>query len=144
VAGKDGNDSFREFDHTGDLGIEVRASTRAQLFGRAVTALARLMVERGGVAPVERREIEVRGGGDADLMHDLLAAALNLFLADEFIWCDTMVGERDGGLVATLAGEPFDPQRHRLITEIKAVTYHQLTVEHAPGGDWRAIVIFDI
>ncbi len=135
---------YREFEHTGDLGIEVEAPTRAALFARAASALARIMVEPEGVRADERRTLEVAADGDDDLMHDLLADALNLFLADGFIWRDVSIVERGPtALVASFAGEPFDPRRHRLLTEIKAVTYHQLKVERA-DGKWRARIVFDI
>jgi protein archease len=134
---------YREFEHTGDLGIEVEASTRALLFARAAMALARIMVEPDAVRSTDRRTIEVSADTDDDLMHDLLAAALNLFLADGFIWHDVSVIKRGQTLVASFSGEPFDSHRHRLITEIKAVTYHQLKVERA-AGKWRARIVFDI
>ena len=31
----------------------------------------------------------------------------------------------DEGLTATARGEPYDPQRHRLDHEVKAITYHK-------------------
>jgi len=138
-----GDDLYREFEHTGDAGIELDAPTRAELFANAAVAMARLMVEEGDIEARERRTIEVTADSDADLMHDLLAAALNLFLADGFIWRDVSVEERVRSIVATLTGEPFDRKRHNLLTEIKAVTYHQLSAGPANGG-WRARIIFDI
>jgi len=138
-----GDSFFREFDHTGDLGIIVEAPSRAELFARATIAMAWLMVERGGVRALERREIAVRADSNADRLHDLLAAALNLFMIDGFIWCNATAVENDGEVVAALLGECFDPARHQLITEIKAVTYHRLAIEHDRGG-WHATVVFDI
>jgi protein archease len=134
---------FREFEHTGDLGIEVRAPSRAELFSRAAIALGRLMVAVDGIAAVERRTVEAGAESDDDLMHDVLADALNLFLADGFIWRDATAEERPGGVAVTLIGEPFDRGRHDLLTEVKAVTYHELKVERAAGG-WRARIIFDV
>ncbi len=135
---------YREFEHTGDLGIEVEAPTRATLFTRAATALARIMVEPEGVNTIEERTLEVAADSDDDLMHDLLADALNLFLADGFIWRDVSIVERGPTtLIATFAGEPYDPHRHRLLTEIKAVTYHELKVERI-GANWRARIVFDV
>ncbi|HYB89714.1 MAG TPA: archease [Candidatus Binataceae bacterium] len=139
----DDNDLFREFEHTGDLGIELNAPTRAAMFARAATALGRLMVEADGIVARERRRIEVRAATDADLMHDLLADALNLFLADGFIWREVNVEERGDSLLAEFAGESFDPSRHQLLTEIKAVTYHELQAGRA-GAQWRARILFDI
>ncbi len=138
-----GRGSWREFAHTGDTGIEVEAPSRADLFATAVQALAELMVEPNGLAVRERRRIEASGADDVEKLHDLLAAALNLFLIDGFIWGGATVAESDGKLVAELSGEPFDRGRHRLRQEIKAVTYHQLAVEPVTGG-WRARVVFDV
>ena len=47
-------------------------------------------------------------------------------------------------LRAVLRGEAFDPARHRIIREIKAVTYHQSSVLQTPEGGWVARVVFDV
>ena len=135
---------FREIEHTGDIGIEVDAPTRTQLFARAALAMARLMVDEEGIERRERRQVEARGADDAETMHDMLAAALNLFLIDGFIWCDASAEERSEGVVLTLEGERLDRKRHELLGEIKAVTYHQLSATRTPAGAWRARIIFDI
>lgn len=44
---------------------------------------------------------------------------------------------------ARLIGEKLDYDRHEFETEIKAVTYHQLSVT-CENGRWRARVIFDV
>ncbi len=130
--------SWREFAHTADTGIEVEAPSRPDLFATALQALAELMVEQPNALAVrERRRIEASGADDVEKLHDLLAAALNLFLIDGFIWSGATVAESNGKLVAELWGEPFDRGRHRLRQEVKAVTYHQLAVEPVPVG-WRA------
>jgi SHS2 domain-containing protein len=46
-------------------------------------------------------------------------------------------------LLATVHGEPLDPSRHPIDTEIKAVTYHQIAVEQT-NGRWQTRVIFDL
>jgi SHS2 domain-containing protein len=138
------DDLYREFEHTGDMGIEVEGATRGELFARALAAMGRIMVEPDGVRAAERKRIEVRGDDDVERMHDLLAEALNAFLADGFIWRDATVAEApDGALIAELAGEPYMPRRHQLVTEVKAVTYHALSVGRADGR-WRARIVFDV
>jgi SHS2 domain-containing protein len=134
---------YREIEHTGDAGVELVATSRAELFRRAAIAIARLMVAPEGVRPIERREVRVSAVSDADLMHDLLAALLNLFLVEGFIWCDAVVNEDGDSVRAEVVGERYDSARHELRTEIKAVTYHQLSVERV-GDRWQAQVIFDI
>jgi len=134
---------FREFEHTGDLGIELTAPTRGELFRRAVVALASLMVETAGVAAIEQRAIVVEAEADPDLMHDLLTELLQIFTVDGFIWRDASVEEAGRALRVTLLGERFDPTRHAFRGEIKAVTYHELTVEKSSDG-WRARIILDV
>jgi SHS2 domain-containing protein len=134
---------FREFEHTGDLGIELDAPTRGELFRRAAIALAALLVETAGVAEIEQREIAVEAEADLDLMHDLLTELLALFTVEGFIWRGAWVKEAGRSIRVTLRGEPFDPARHAFRGEIKAVTYHQLMVEGSPGG-WRSRIIFDV
>lgn len=135
---------MREIEHTGDAGIVVDAPSRARLFARAALGMARLMVEEDGIAAIERREIEAQGRDDAERLHDLLSAALNLFLADGFIWCDAEADEDDERVTLALSGERFDPGRHTLLGEIKAVTYHQLSVVQTGAGGWQARIIFDV
>ncbi|MFM8893617.1 MAG: archease [Planctomycetia bacterium] len=40
-------------------------------------------------------------------------------------------------------GERYDPARHTLAHEIKAVTWHELSVRHAPTG-WDASIFVDV
>jgi SHS2 domain-containing protein len=96
--------------------------------------------------PVEPREeltLHVAGRDIEYLFVDWLDELLFLFeskrfLASEF---ETVVDEM--GLSATVRGETCDLTRHALAHEVKAVTYHGLTVEQTPDG-WQAEVILDI
>ena len=54
------SDIFREIEHTGDVGIEVEAGSRAELFRRAALAIAQLMVDTATVRRIERREFRSR------------------------------------------------------------------------------------
>ncbi|MGA7873309.1 MAG: archease [Candidatus Binatus sp.] len=134
---------FREFEHTGDVGIELNAPSRAGLFRRACVALASLLVKTSDVERSEKRTVRVQAETDSDLMHDLLTELLCLFTVENFIWRDASVREDHGSLRVTLEGEHFDPSRHSFRGEIKAVTYHELAVTNSSKG-WRARVIFDV
>ena len=133
---------YRELEHTGDLAIEVAAPTREELFAHSLVAMARLMVDADCIAAAERREIRCDTGDNADTIRDLLAAALNLFMIDGFIWREAEVKIQKAGVIAMLAGEQYDSCRHQLLEEIKAVTYHRLAVEKI-GATWRATIVFD-
>jgi SHS2 domain-containing protein len=49
----------------------------------------------------------------------------------------------DQQIEAIIRTEPFNPDRHRIRTEIKAVTYHQIRVDCRSTG-WQARIIFDV
>jgi SHS2 domain-containing protein len=134
---------WSELEHTGDLAIKVIAGTREELFAEALIAMSRLMVDPDLICMTDDRLITVSAGNADEALRDLLAAALNVFVIDGFIWYDAELREDEAGsLIARLEGEKFDPARHQLLEEIKAVTYHRLSVEHT-GDGWRAIVVFD-
>jgi SHS2 domain-containing protein len=135
---------WSELEHTGDLAIEIIADTRGELFAEALTAMSRLMADPYLIRMTADRLIPVSAGNDAEALRDVLAAALNVFVIDGFIWYDAELRENDSGsIVARLEGEQFDSARHQLLEEIKAVTYHRLSVEHR-GDEWRAMVVFDV
>ncbi|NNG07073.1 MAG: hypothetical protein HKM90_05000, partial [Desulfobacteraceae bacterium] len=46
-------------------------------------------------------------------------------------------------LEATLETAPFEPEFHEVLSEIKAVTYHQIQVTEKTNG-WEARIIFDV
>lgn len=141
--GRDDSELFCEFEHTGDIGIEVVAASKAELFRRAAIAVGRLMVDTRDVKASAMRQVSVANADDAELLHDALSEVTAVLLSDGFIWSDAAATCVDGELELHLFGEKFDPARHPLRQEIKAVTYHQLSVSRS-GGNWRARVIFDV
>jgi SHS2 domain-containing protein len=134
---------IREFEHTGDAGVEVEAPSRADLFACAALGVARIMVAPDGIEPRETHTITVFGETDEELMYDALSDALNLFLYDDFIWRDATVEERPDAIILKLTGEPFDRRRHLMLTELKAVSYQSLSIESDEDG-WKARIVFDV
>ena len=137
--------TVREIDHTADLGIEVEADTAEEVFRQAGLALFDFMVGPENVEIREEREVCVEAEGWEDLLHAWLSRLLQVFLVDGFIAKTIQVTDLGHARVkACLAGEPLDLDRHDFRTEIKAVTYHQLTLARREGGGWYARVIFDV
>ena len=135
---------FREIEHTADLGIEVEADSAADLFSCAGLALFSLMVRPEGVKARDVWEVTVSAEGWENLFHTWLSHLLHRFLQDGFIAVTITVLEIDATHVhARLTGEKLDYERHDFETEIKAVTYHQLSVRNE-NDHWTARVIFDV
>ena len=132
----------REIEHTADVGFEVEAPTLGVLFERAGLATLGVAVELETVAPRERLALEVHAEDTVSLLHDWLQHLVVRLQAGRFAVCELAVDEVGGGaLRARGAGEPVDRARHRLHTEVKGVTYHQLAVRQTAGGWWARVIV---
>ena len=135
---------YRIFDHTADLGVEVSAATVEELYAAAAFALFDLLTDLSSVRAGIAREIVVTGEDQADLMVNFLREVLYLWNGGRFLVKTCLVREATPQrLKVVLHGEPFDPTRHRVKQEIKAVTYHQATVCETKKG-WVAKIVFDV
>lgn len=135
---------YRQFYHTADLGIEVFGGTAGGLFTNAAFAIFDLLTDLECVEPRETRRITVEGLDRDDLLVNFLRESLYLFngerwLAKQF----TILEFGDNRLVAEAKGEPFDPGKHPVKTELKAVTYHQLGIRKTSEG-FTTKVVFDV
>jgi SHS2 domain-containing protein len=134
------------FEHTADLGIRVVAPDRDTLFREAAEALFDAIAERSSVLEVPgagRRSFAIEGRRLDYLLVDWLGELLYVFDTERLLLHDFVVRVDDDGLRAAAAPVPLDPERHRLLHEVKAVTYHRLRVELTDHG-WLAEVIVDI
>jgi SHS2 domain-containing protein len=135
---------YETFEHTADLGLRARAADLNTLFAEAGRALFSVLVEDlDAVGAAEPLEVHVEGDEPDYLLFDWLKALLYHFEVEHRLLVRFEVDVRPGGLSATAWGEAFDPARHELAHEVKAITYHGLRVEQVPDG-WLAEVIVDI
>jgi len=126
-------------DHTGDVGVVARAPTLEELFAESARAMFSILAESGVPAPAGTDSFAVAGSSPEEELRDFLSELLYRFSADHrmYVGFAAAPGKLDA------AWETYDPVRHPLRTELKAVTYHQLAVVREDGG-WRGRVIFDV
>lgn len=137
-------DWLEEIDHTADLGYRVTAPAETLLFERAATGLMLLLTNVSAVEPVEKRTVSVTASDRTALMRTWLAELNFLHIHERVLFSTFEVTSlTETALRATVGGEAFDPERHDLHTEIKAVTYHGLDVRQHDGR-WEAQVIVDM
>src|SRR5207249_551719 len=118
------------FDHTADLGLRIRAADLDTLFAEAGRALFAAIVEDlDTVEPRQELHIDVSGDDREYLLFDWLKELLYHCDSQHVLFSQFEVHVRPDGLSATARGEPLDPSRHELLHEVKAITYHGLTVE---------------
>ncbi len=117
--------SYKLFDHTADIGIEVWGKTKKELFANAVYSLFDLIVDLTGVNDVNEKVVTTRGADIEDLLINFLRETLYLFNGKRWLVKKCKLLElSDTQIVAQLQGEPYNSHKHQLRKEIKAVTYH--------------------
>jgi SHS2 domain-containing protein len=135
--------SFEFIDHTADAGIRVEAPTLEDLFETAGLAFTELVTSVDSIDCRVERRFKLEEDDIETLLVSWLQELLYLLDTEDFVFARFQVTLHDFSLEATAWGEVFDPDRHMIKTEIKAVTYHQLEVVESDQG-WQAQVIFDI
>jgi SHS2 domain-containing protein len=135
---------YRIFDHTADLGLEIYGADEKELFLNAAIAVFDTMTELDHVTVQEKRHFSVDGSDREDLLINFLREILYMYNGEGFLLKECSISDIDDRqVIGTVRGEVFDPEKHRIKMEIKAVTYHRIEVEKTPHG-WKGRVIFDV
>lgn len=137
--------TYHLFDHTADVGIEVTARSRPELFETSAIALFDLITDVRSVEARSEREVAVSARDTDELLVRWLSELLFLHDAEGEMFSRFVVSLlTPTHLTARIGGEPFDPSRHPVKTEVKAVTYHQVTVRTRDDGVHEARFVVDV
>jgi SHS2 domain-containing protein len=140
-------DGYAELEHPTDLFLEIRGRELPELLDHALFALYDQIAELAGFEARRELTLGVREPGLDDALRALLSEVLFRFDTEGFVavGAEVMVEQTAGGwgLQARLWGDDANRERHTLLHEIKAVTYHRLTVIASEEG-WKATVLLDI
>lgn len=142
--------TYETFDHTADVGLEVRGTDLGGVLATAADAVFDQMLEDRPAETADTEPVDVRcdpalAPDPAEVLVAWLQELLYRFETDRLVPIRIDMDEATGeGVRARVAFGRFDPDRHGTRLEIKAVTYHGLEVEEAPDGSWRARFILDV
>jgi SHS2 domain-containing protein len=141
-----GNVAVYEFvEHTADIRLRVRGAVLGDLFRAALDGMnAYMFGEEAGVAGIHgevlaREEVRISAADTTDLLVAWLARGLFLSSVHR---AATRVGAIDA-ITPTEVRATIEVVRAEPREEIKAVTYHGLTVENTATG-YEAVITFDI
>jgi len=144
VMGNRIREKYHLIDHTADFGIHVSGTNSKDLFANAAQALFDVITDIDSLTGQDSCHLEVSGEDWSDLMVNWLREILYLWNGKERLVKSVNITALSANkLSAKVVFDPYDPDRHTVITEIKAVTYHQIQVKRTPSG-WSARIIFDI
>ncbi len=135
---------FRVLEHTADVGFEACGRSLEETFSNAAKALQGLIADSETVEPREAINLEVEGHDLASLLVNWLSEILYRFDAEGWLFRSFRFLSFDPTRLRVEAlGERFDRERHQIAMLVKAITYHQLSLEQTAWG-WRARVYVDI
>ncbi len=128
-------------DHTADMMVRAFGGTLEECFGNAAYALFDQTVDLSGIRTDEETEIRVSGIDDEDRLYSFLAEMLFIEDCDNLILKEFDVSFEGEDVVCRAKGETLDRSRHRIRSEVKAVTYHMMEIDRDTPS---VTVIFDV
>lgn len=136
---------YRILDHTGDIAILARAPTHELLYDALTRAFFEVMLDTRTVEPRHEVAVTVPDAVDAeDLVVRYLSELLYLHDAKDWLFRETRVVRLTATEIEALAiGETFDPDRHVIDRQVKAVTHHHLLLSQDHEG-WSARCVLDL
>jgi len=138
------NGVYRILEHPADLGIEAEGETLSGAFASAALGLMSIVVDPESVTVREERKVIIPGADPEQLLVRWLGEILFLYDGAGFVPAKFTVGPvTDAGLEATVGGEPAGGAALRMKLDVKAVTYHDISVRKTPRG-WYLRVYLDI
>ena len=140
--------AWEALDHTSDLRFLIRGHSEEDLFANALEAVLAQIVEPQFVCVKERRVISLTSETPLERFLDWLRELLYVVITQGFLVSRaeriTLSNDETGyRLDAVLEGEMIDLKRHKLMHEVKTVTYQELSFG-LKAGFWEARVVFDV
>jgi len=134
---------YEIIDHTADIGIRVKGNSLNSVIKKAVLALSDLMSGQMKIDRDEEKEFKIHEDEPDIAMVGILEEVLYLFEHQKFAVSDCRVSIDNNDYIIELKGRLYNLDELKGATEIKAVTYHMLSVKKV-NDNWEATVIFDI
>jgi len=122
--------TYELVDHTADVGIKAYGKTLSEAFENAAKGMFDIITDKSEIESIGQYKIELEADNIEQLLVDWLSELLFLNSAHNLVFGFFKVNldEKKSKLSADVFGEKFDISKHKVGTEIKAVTYHMLEV----------------
>ncbi|NJD75531.1 MAG: archease [Candidatus Methanoperedens sp.] len=137
---------YRDDLATADAAFEAEGGTLEELFNDAAVAMFEIMVDTGSVSPRVTKTIDLVNEDIDGLLFDWLSELVYLKDAEGVVFSRFDVKIKKNGsyeLNAVATGENINRNKHRLRSDVKAVTYHMFEVKKT-GDVWSARVVLDL
>jgi SHS2 domain-containing protein len=122
--------TYELIDHTADVAIKAYGKNLSEAFENAAKAMFDIITNNSEIENIGQYDIELEADNLEQLLVDWLSELLFLNSANNIVFgfFKVELDEKNIKLSAKVFGEKFDISKHKIGTEIKAVTYHMLEV----------------
>jgi SHS2 domain-containing protein len=136
--------TYELVDHTADVGVKAYGKTLSEAFENAAKGMFDIITDSSEIESIGQYDIELEAPDLEQLIVDWLSELLYLNTARNqvFGFFKVELDEKKKKLSAKIFGEKFAIPKHKIGTEIKAVTYHMLEV--SKKKPFHVQVLFDI
>lgn len=132
---------YETIDHAADVMVRCFGDDLEECFANAAYAMFDRIVDAETVEGTTERSFSVSGEDEEERLYSFLSELLFISDYEGLVFNDFTVALDGDDVICTARGEPLDPKKHFPRSEIKAVTYHMLSVDRdAPS----VTVIFDV
>jgi len=137
-------EKYRVLQRSSDLQVKVYGRTQEELFSNSGFALFDVMTDVDRVEVKDGLPLEVEGADRDELIVNWMRELLYLYQGSGYLLKEFKVREvRENYIRGEVCGEKFDPDRHEIRRDIRAVGYHQSRMVKT-GDRWMAQVIFEL
>ena len=135
---------YEIIDHTADIGLKAYGKDLKELFVNVAYGMFDILADLKNVRLKESINIKVKAPNIEELFLSWLSELLYQYNSKRIIFKKFSIDKlSQNSTTAKVKGEKLNLKRHRLKTEIKAVTYHELKVRKVKNI-WQGQVIFDV
>jgi SHS2 domain-containing protein len=136
--------AYTLIDHTADVGIKAYGKSLSEAFQNAAKGMFDIIIDKSEIENIGQYNIKLEADDLEQLLVDWLSELLYIHSTKNIVFGFFKVDldEKKKTLSATIFGEKLDMGKHKIGSEIKAVTYHMLEVKKRKP--FYVQVLFDI
>jgi len=127
---------------TADMAFAAYGKDLNGLFSNAAKAITSIMFD-GKIGQKIARKMRLEEKEDIVLLQKWLSEIVYLHESERLLFSRFDVKTDGKKLSATVYGEKYDKKKHKFIIDVKAVTYHKMSIEKTKTG-YKCTVVVDV
>ena len=132
---------YELLEHTADAMVKCYGKDLEECFGNAAYAMYDQMLDASSVRPSSEIRLTSSGEDTRERLFSFLSELIYITDVKGLVFSEFEVSFDGNEVICTAEGEPLDAARHRPRAEVKAVTYHMMSVDE---GEPSVTVVLDL